>query len=387
MKGSQARRPPLHWLPLTAVIRLAVALALHDASVAVAADAQLSQRLQRSVTVAWQGQQLGAALNRLADAQQLHLWVDRRVDPNTPVELTLSNRPLAEVLAAVAQPHGLAFAPFNGVIYVGPQQTAGELATLGALARQSLNKAPIEARARWLRVKAWSFPARSEPRALLADLAKSIGAQLRDAERVPHDLWPARSLPAMSPLDRAILLLAGFDLTCQVSPDGRQLRIVPITRPVYVTQTHAVPPSRAAAVDAVLAGLTEGTSTRQGQRLTLAATVEQHEKVRAATRTAPASAVKAPSQPRSRRAIQRYTVEINNQPVGKVVDQLATQLNLEVVWPEPPQEGSPSARDKRVSCNVEEALLDELLTAVLGPADLTFKRFRTKVTISHAEPK
>jgi hypothetical protein len=193
----------------------------------------------------------------------------------------------------------------------------------------------------------------------------------------------------MSAVDRAVLLLTGFDLTCQISADGRQLRVVPISRPVHVIQTHTVPPARSTAVDAVLAAAPAAKATRHGQKLTLAATVEQHEQVRTAIRGVATSTAKTapPPRPRSRRAIQRYTVEINNQPVGRVIDQLAAQLDLEVVWPAPPADGSPAARDKTVSCKVDEALLDELLKAVLTPADLTFKRFRTKVTISHAASK
>jgi hypothetical protein len=235
-------------------------------------------------------------------------------------------------------------------------------------------------------VKAWRFPRLSEPRALLAELAQSVGAQLRGAERIPHDLWAERSLPPMSTLDRAVLLLAGFDLTCQVSPDGRQLRVVPISRPVHVTQTHTVPASRAAAVDAALADFTDAIITRNGQRLTLAASVEAHGRVRSAIRGGTEAMAKAatPPRPRSRRAVQRYTVEINNQPVGKVIDQLASQLKLEVIWPAAPADGSSNPRDKRVSCKVNEALLDELLEAILTPADLTFERFRTKVTIRPA---
>jgi hypothetical protein len=384
MKCGQACRPRLDWLPLAAAVALAVATASLSAGSACAAETRLTQLLERPVTVAWQGQQLGAALERLAESQQLPIWVDRRVDPNATVELTANNQPLGEVLTAVTQQHGLAFAPFNGIVYVGPQQTAGELATLSALARQSLSKSPAEVRTRWLRVKAWSFARLSEPRALLGELTASVGARLRDDERIPHDLWPERSLPAMSTLDRVVLLLAGFDLTCQISPDGRQVRVVPIERPVHVTRTHTIPPSRAAAVDAALAAMPEAKSERSGQKLTLAATIEQHEQVASAIRGRSAATAKAtsPRPPRSRRAVQRYTVAINNQPVGKVIDQLASQLNLEVIWPEAPTDGSPSVRDKRVSCKVDEASLDELLEAILAPADLSFKRFRTKVTIS-----
>jgi hypothetical protein len=305
-----------------------------------AATQQLEQRLAARVSVAWEGQELAAALHRLADSQRLPLWIDRRVDPSAPIELTANDQPLSDVLNSVAAPHDWAATPYHGVLYFGPRQTADELRTLSALARQSIAKAPPDVRSRWLKPEAWTIARLSEPRGLLKQLARSAGATVVDEQQVPHDLWPERQLPPMPALDRAVLLLSGFDLTCQISADGRKLRVVPIKRPLKLIGPAPPTVSR----------------TRPPQ---------------------PGSA--------ATRTVQRFTLKIENQPAGRVLDQLARQLQLEVEWDAALQQTPAMGREANVSCDVREADLDELLSAVLSPAGLTFEREEKRVSIRRGE--
>jgi hypothetical protein len=330
----------LHWLAtIIAIIAMGQAATCRAQSRS-AATQQLEQRLAARVSVAWEGQQLVAALQRLADSQRLPLWIDRRVDPNAPIELTVNDRPLRDVLNSVAAPHGWAATPYHGVLYFGPKQTADELLTLSALARQSIAKAPPDMRSRWLKPQAWAIARLSEPRELLKQLARSAGATVVDDREVPHDLWPERNLPPMSALDRAVLLLSGFDLTCQISADSRKLRVVPIKRPLKLI--GPAPPT--------------ASRTRQPRPRS------------AATRT-----------------VQRFTLKIENQPAGRVLDQLARQVQLEVEWDAALQQTPALGREANVSCDVHEADLDELLTAVLTPAGLAFEREEKKVSIRRSD--
>jgi hypothetical protein len=344
-------------------------------------NAQLAQRLERPVTVEWEGQRLAAALERLAEVHQIALWIDRRIDPATPIELSMSQQPLREVLSAIGAPHDWSFTTYHGVLYFGPRETASELATLRALARQTISKAPADRRAPLLTAEPWSFPRLSEPRQLLVQLARQARVELKGEELVPHDLWPARSLPPLPVVDRVVLLLAGFDLTCQLSADGSQLQIVPIKRPVHITSTYTISRARSAAVDAVLKELPAAKATRAGQQLTLSALAEEHERVQLAIKGQPAPTPARPPLRSTDESQQRFTLKITNQPVGRVIDQLAKQLKLDVEWPPELSTASATTRTALVSCDVRDADLDELLTAVLSPAGLSFERDGQKVRI------
>ncbi|MBA3485309.1 MAG: hypothetical protein H0T51_26230 [Pirellulales bacterium] len=340
MNRGTFRHRRLHWLATIIAICAMGQGATCRAQSRSAATQQLEQRLAARVSVAWEGQELATALQRLADSQRLPLWIDRRVDPNAPIELTANDQPLSDVLDSIGAPHGWAATPYHGMLYFGPKQTASELLTLSALARQSIAKAPPDVRSRWLKPEAWTIARLSEPRGLLKQLARSAGAAVVDEREVPHDLWPERQLPPMSALDRAILLLSGFDLTCQISADGRKLRVLPIKRPLQ------------------LIGPAPPTASRS-----------------------------RPPQPRSaaKGTVQRFTLKIENQPAGRVLDQLARQLQLEVTWDAALQQTPAFGREANVSCDVHEADLDELLTAVLMPAGLTFEREERKVRIRRGE--
>ena len=334
------RHRRLHWLA-TIIATVAIGQATTSrAQSRSAATQQLEQRLVAPVSVAWEGQQLAAALQRLADAQRFSVWIDRRVDPSAPIVLTVADRPLGEVLSALATPRALAATPYHGVLFFGPKQTADELLTLSALARQSIAKAPSNVRSRWLKPKAWAIARLSEPRELLKQLARSAGATVVDEHHIPHDLWPARTLPPMSALDRAVLLLSGFDLTCRISADGSKLRVMPIKRPLQLISPAPPTASRA-----------------------------------------------RPPQPRStaKTTVQRFTLKIDNQPAGRVIDQLARQLQLEVVWDTAIEQTPALGREANVSCDVREADLDQLLTAVLTPAGLAYEREGKKVGIRRGE--
>jgi hypothetical protein len=344
------------------------------------ADPQLVHRLDRPVTLAWSGQRLGPALDRLAEAQKIAVWLDRRVDPSTAVELAATDERLGDVLARLAEAQQLGAVPFQAVVYVGPRQTSDELATLAARLRDSLAAAPPEVRARWLKTVRWSYPRLSEPRGLLRELLAPTGASVRGDELIPHDLWPARSLPPLSVADRTVLLLAGFDLAGELSPRGEALQVVAIKRPVEVTRGYSSRARRQAEFQQVLSALPSDRIQERGGRLEVAARWEDHQRLQAALRPRAPGAPPARSQP-SGGGDRRFTLAIENQPVKRVVDQLAERLKLNVVWASAP----PPADEALVSCDVRDADLDGLLKAILGPANLAHSRDGSNITIRPAK--
>lgn len=374
----------LHGWAALAVGWLAASSSPCRAQSATAAQQRLERVLDAPVSLAWQGQELAAGLGRLAEAHGIAVWIDRRIDPQATIDVEVHERPLREALAAVTASREWAAVPYRGVLYVGPRQSAEELATLAELARQSLAAAPAAARARWLRSEPWSLPKLSEPRALLKELAASAQTKVAHEALVPHDLWPARSLPALPAIDRAVLLLVGFDLTCSLSPDGRTLRVAPIARPVLVERRYTIARPRQAAFAAELAALGLQTAARPGQgSVVVEATAEQHQRLQAALSPAAPQRSAGAARPPAPASTKRFTLRIENQPAGGVVAQLAQQLGLEVEWL-----GSPAAADaaraRRVSCDVREVDLDGLLSAVLAPAGLAFERADRKLEIRQA---
>lgn len=286
------------------------------------------------ITATWQGQHLATALERIAGTAHAALWIDRRVDPRQEVDAQLTNVSVEQALTELAAQHDLGFAQWEGVFYVGPKRTARALTTLSQQARAALRHVPPAQGKRWLQAESWSWPRLSQPRALLADLVREAHARLVDGELVPHDLWPARELPPLALVDRVVLVLAGFDLTCEISPDGKTCRVVPIQYPRQIAGDGS--PSRAP------------------------------------------SEAPPPSGAHTRK---QFSLRLKNQPVGRVLEQLAQQLRLEVTWNEASLRARKVSRETLVSCDVAEADLDGLLRGILEPAGMTFTRQGRRVEI------
>lgn len=292
----------------------------------------LSQKLRRRVTLTWQGQELAEAFARLTRASNVSFWLDRRIDRQAKIDARFSDLSLQQVLTQLTKQQLLGIATLGEVVYIGPQQTSQELAVLAHQARQQLSRAPATIRRRWLLAQATNWPRLSEPKALVTDWLAAANFQLVGGQQIAHDLWPAKSLPPLPLIDRLVLLLAGFDLTCQISTDGKTCEIVPIKRPLKMAPVlpHATTP---------------------------------------------------PNRSRSRSAHQVFTLRLKNQPLGRVLDQLARQLHLEIVWPEDPALLSNTPRKRLVSCDVQEVELNELLRILLASAHLQHQLEGKRVTI------
>jgi hypothetical protein len=289
------------------------------------------------ITAIWREQQLSTVLERIASTVSTPLWLDRRVNPRQVVNAQFTDVPFQEALAELAGEHDLGVAQIGDIMYVGPRSTARGLTTLSHQAHAALRTAPAAQRKKWLQAAPWSWPRLSEPRALLADLVLQANMELVGGELVPHDLWPARKLPPLALVDRVMLVLAGFDLTCEISPDGKTCRVVPIEYPLPDAGDDARPR---------LSDSSQRKSSADARR--------------------------------------QFSLRLENRSVGQVLEQLAGQLQLEVSWNDASLRAKNLTRETLVSCDVVNADLDGLLRGILQPAGLAFTREGRHVEI-HAE--
>ncbi|NOY42119.1 MAG: hypothetical protein GXP26_09815 [Planctomycetes bacterium] len=303
---------------------------------------QVELRLQQQISVTWRGQQLGTIIQRLSDTQGIAIWLDRRVDPQQTVELRLTDVSLAHALEAITEKLGLGFSVLESVVYVGPAASARELQTLSRRSHERLAKVPTAMKKRWLRITPWECPRLSNPRMLLAEMLRDAKIKLTGEKLVPHDLWLAKQLPPTSLVDRVVLILIGFDLTCNISADGKMCEVVPIQRPIVLERKYKRPRNRQAPP-------------------------------------------RKPSSRPTRKAEKKFSLQLQNQPVGAVIGQLAKQLKFDVVWDEASLVANGISRDDLVSCRVRNVDFDELLTSILSPAGLQFQRNGNSIEIKAGE--
>ena len=296
----------------------------------------LARSLRNRVSVTWDNKHLIDVIQRLEETQGINIWLDRRIDPKQMVMLQVRDKPVSVVLETLAKDLDLGVSRLGKLVYLGPRKAAANLEHLSLLARSTLSKATPKWQREWLREEQREFPELTQPRIFLENCLRKEGIRMTGAEQIPHDLWRAMELPELSLIDQSVFVLIGFHLTLEVTHQGSDSKIVPI-------RDTMLPESRTKPL----------TSHKDSQR---------------------------------NDSQRLYSLKITNQPVGSILDHLAKQLQLKIVWH--PSLASEQATLKKalVSCEVANADLGSMLNSILRPIGLEHRQKGQTITLSRLPP-
>jgi hypothetical protein len=327
--------------------------------------------LERTATVQWQRVPLQNALSRLKPVFLEPVFVDRRVDPAQRVSLEIEGATFSEVLQKLSAASSLGYSEFQSIHYLGPTAAAEQLRTVAAVRRAEAGRLPARSRAALELKQAVTWPRLTEPRQLITSLVERRGWRIDHAERIPHDLWAAGELPSIAFSDQLTLLLIGFDLTFEIKAAGQTLEIVPL-KELTIRREYELPTRSSNAIEPLRQVLGEAKSHRlQEKTLIVDARVEQHERLAELLRgRSPA----APVGDRTRQTKRVFTLRVEEQPVGAVLNELASRLGWSLEIDSEAIRAAGLSLDRRVSFSVENGDEDELLEAALSPAGLDYGR-------------
>ena len=325
---------------------------------------ELRQALAQPVeAVSWKGKTLRGALGRITESQDIAVMLDRRVDPSQEIEFSANKVPLERMIDQFAEKYGAAACQVDSVIYVGPSETCEMLATLVALRRDEIRDLPGETQRKLLRASAWQWNRLTSPRELLTQLETEYGVRIDGKENMPHDLWPALELPPLDFASKLSLVLAGFHVTFALADDGSTVRIVAMPETASLTRSYETGPRASLLATSLAERFSDATFRAQGKRLVVAGRWEVHDAVE---RLLAGESVRPPP---TTAGEKNYTLTVENQAAGGVVRALGNQLGKKVVFDVRVER----RLTKEVSLSVKEVSLEELLSAVLSPANLKYE--------------
>jgi hypothetical protein len=330
-----------------------------------------SNRVERRATIQWQRVPLQNALGRLNEVFDEPIFVDRRTDPSQRVSLEIEDAPLSDVLQALSLAVSLGYSNVQQLHYLGPPAAAEQLRTVAEVRRAEAGRLPASRQASLELKQSLTWPRLTEPRQLITKLVVRRGWRISRAERIPHDLWAAGELPAMSLTNQLTVLLFGFDLTYEIKPAERTLEIRPL-EDVTIRREYQLPSQSSDATAPLQQVLRAAKSHRlEATKLTVDARIEEHERLAELLR---GRGSQTPADRLPRETKQVYTLRIQEQPVGAVLNQLAARLGWALEIDGEAIRAAGLSLDRRVSFSVKNSDEDELLDAVLKPAGLDFRR-------------
>jgi hypothetical protein len=329
------------------------------------------QALAQNLGVAWAGIPLRSALESLAERQGIAIVLDRRVDPDQPLEFEARDQALAAILRQLAARLKMGVAIVDSTVYLGPPETAKRLATVAIINHEAGQKLPAEARRRLASLPEVATEALATPRELVEEWGRQTGVQLQGLEQIPHDLWPSLKLPKQSAAARAALFLAGFDLSLEFTAKG-EARIVPLPERPLLTRTYPGGVSPRQRMTQLEKEFPEAAVEARGENLIVAARWEDHELMAKFVRG------ERIERPVARPGSERYSLKVERQTVSAIARTIAARAGKELVV----DPGAEAKTAERVSFTVTEVTLDDLLHTLLDPVDLTFKVTERQLLIS-----
>jgi len=335
-----------------------------------------------TLAATWQAAPLHTVVQRLVEHAKLAIFVDRRIDPSTPITIS-SEGDGVSLLSELAQQHGWGVSSLGDVLYLGPRKSARDLRSLHARAKlysQRLAK-PLSKKSalRWDRL--------AQPRSTIEKRLAAENLRLANPQAVPLDLWPQSQLPAMPLSEQLTLLLVGFDLDWQAQGAESTIRLMPISQPVRLAATHRA--NRATSnTPEEFAKLAPDARVKVTKGLwNVTARVEDHELLEKLLRgqspgatagRAPRASPNGPNGSEPAWANKRFTLTVREKPTGAILGQLARTLGMELI----DQTGGVNRSDasanvaeleKPISFEVKQAALSELLKAIAGEAGLDIR--------------
>lgn len=363
--------PAILFIAALLVVSRLSAHPVDESSTATAAERGGPNRVERRATIQWQRVPLQNALGRLREVFDQPVFVDGRTDPSLRVSLEIEDATLNDVLQALSDAASLGYSNLQQLHYLGPPAAAEQLRTVAEVRRAEASRLPASRKASLELKQSLTWSRLTEPRQLIAKLVERRGWRIGRAERIPHDLWAAGELPAMALTDQLTVLLLGFDLTYEIKPGKRTLEIRPLEE-VTIRREYQLPSQSSDATEPLQQVLRAAKSHRlDAAKLTVDARVEQHERL---AELLGGRDSQSPADRRSRQTKQVYTLRVEEQPVGAVLNELAARLGWALEIDGEAIRAAGLSLDRRVSFSVENSDEDELLNAVLRPAGLDFRR-------------
>lgn len=305
-----------------------VAVARKD--IAWQTGAAFQRQLAEPIGIHWASNPLRSAIEELAKTRKVAVLIDRRVDPGQKIDISLKDMPLRAVFEAIARSRGLEIACLGSVVYVGPSSAARSLVPMASSLDKSIRRLPTAVRTKLRQLRPLQWDDLATPRELLEELAREGGIEISGLQRVPHDLWAAADLPAMTLTDRIALIAVQFDLAPKITNRGRQVELTPFSAAIEPASGNRAP-------------------------------------------TRPAVSPKA-ERPTTLEQTRIDRISIVEKPLGPVLRQLANRLGFELRIDHDAIAAAGISLDQRVSVRVEKVTIDELLHQLLKSTGLTFHR-------------
>jgi hypothetical protein len=340
--------------------------------------------LAKSMSLAWQGQNIRDGLRQLSENQSVSILIDRRIDPGQKLTLQIKNRSLQALLNSIATEARAGISVLGNVVYVGPEEVASRLRTVeeivssqlvsGRATTISVDASPQTRRSfELLGRQSLNWPDLTTPRELLDDVGRRYALKIESADRVPHDLWGRAALPSGTSSQLLLAVLAQFNLSFEWTENRDGIRIVDMPVDPRIERQFTLKRGTEQTILAELTRRVPGLEPRvAGRKITVVGRVEQIEAVETLIYPERNQSKPRPNQRQVAGGITTFTFKATA-PLGAFMATLEKQAGFNFQYDEQAFEKAGIRLDKRILLEAKELTAHEVFEKMFPPQNIGYK--------------
>ena len=324
---------------------------------------------QTPISASWADASLSRVLKRIAQSQQIATFLDRRVDPSSPVNVTGKNISPEALLWKIADSQKLGVCRIADFYYLGPPQTAARLSTLWQQMESESGRNRKAFEVKWERKSRLTTKPVVVVKQILDQLATEHGFRIENPEALAHDVWAQVDLPQTSVAGQVGIILVGFGKWFHRSEDGTTISIIDfpsIETASFKTETLSDPKETAKQIKPQFPDLKISATKK---RLTASGPPLEVARLR---RHVAQSRVIQPVASEDK----RFSLN-TSAPRGAVLATVAKQLNLKLNYAAETQ----ALLQEEIRLQIKDASLSQLLDETLKGTQLKYETTETELLI------
>lgn len=337
---------------------------------------RLTQELDRPVNIVLQRTTPRQVIVRLRELHQIALLLDRRIDPDRPIDVQFTQVSLQEALQAFAVQLDAELVRIGGTLFIGLPESIDRIRTLIELRTGELRgmegEDAVGRQFTLLRGTTLAWEDLTEPARLVDEVCTAFDVKRVADSRVPHDLLAAGVMADVNAVEALSLLLGQFELTFAWERESAAIRLHPAPQSPTLLREHTPRKMKTdEAIAAIAARWPHLKPRRNGRSVRLEASVGEHEAVAALLDPPPAEPPPHETSlgPLSRR---RFTLKATRAEAIAILRTLQTQ---DVAIDYDPQRLQQAGIDlqQMVTLELDQATADELFRQLCEPLGLTYE--------------
>ena len=328
---------------------------------------------QSPVSASWTQVPLRRVLKRFSKSQKVGIFLDRRVDPTTPVDIAANNVSPERFLWQVADSQKLGVCRVADFYFFGPPEVTASLPTLWEQMETQSRRQQKTYDVKWEETSQLTTQPVVVVKRFLEQLADEHGFEIENPQAIPHDVWAQVELPETSVAGRVGVILVGFGKWFERSKDGSSIKIIDfpsIETASFTTVSLSNPRETAKKMKAMKPEFPDLKITATKKRLTATGPPLQVARLRRELVQSQVVEAIAPED-------KRFSLNTHASR-GGILHTVAKQLNLELEF----YADNRLLLQEEIKLQVNGATLNELLDEALKGTQLSYKITDTKLIIS-----